>query len=466
MLLEEYRAAATGGTTGERGVFVYNDRAWLSVIANIVRFQRILGVLPSTRSVGIAASSPIHMSYRFNAEQRAIRPHAPALDLTMPVPHIVETLNTYQPEAVATYPSFIRVLANEQMSGRLRIAPRFVRSGAETLTQQVRDLARAAWNAPVINSYSCTEVGFMGQECLHVSGLHLAEDLCAFEVVDEQNRPVPHGTCGAKLLVTTFTNERLPLVRYELTDVVTLTPGPCDCGLPFARIASIEGRREDVLQFPKKGGGMIDVHAIRLHSPLIGTEGIRQFQLAQLPAGLEITISVLPEFDSEVTRLRVERTVREALDKLEAAPMRIHVRVVDLIERPCREGSGSGVSVVLTGADRIETRCIPRRRDKGSPGPRQTDVRRSAVGGEALSGRLGANHRNRRDYLAAEYPSGFDVGRPEEDAGEDCSEGRADGMGDDTCACRWARRATKMPCSPIEDWCDRRGINSAATRKT
>src|SRR5262249_26512172 len=125
----------------------------------------------------------------------------------------------------------------------------------------------------------------------------------------------------------------LPLVRYELTDLVTLTAGLCNCGLPFARIASIEGRREDVLQFPKKGGGMIDVHAIRLRSPLIGTEGIRQFQLAQLLDGLEITISVLPEFDSEVTRLRVERTVQEALDKLGAAPMRIHVRVVDLIER-------------------------------------------------------------------------------------------------------------------------------------
>jgi len=352
MLLGEYRSVATGGTTGERGVFVYNDRAWLSVMANIVRFQRIIGVLPSTRSVGIAASSPIHMSYRFYAEQRAIRPHSPVLDLTMPVPHIVETLNAYQPEAVVTYPSFIRVLANEQMSGRLNIAPRLVRSGAETLTQQVRDLALATWNAPVINSYSCTEVGTMGHECLHQSGLHLAEDLCAFEVADEQNRPVPDGTCGAKLLVTTFENEILPLIRYELTDLVTLTTAPCECGLPFARLSSIEGRREDVLQLPKKGGGMIDVHAIRLRSPLIGTEGIRQFQLARLPDGLEITISVLPEFDSDETRVRVERTVIEALDKLTVAPMRILVRMVDQIERA---GAGAKERLVVKAKEGPDT---------------------------------------------------------------------------------------------------------------
>jgi phenylacetate-CoA ligase len=333
MMFDEYRAFATGGTTGERGVFVYSNRAWLSVMANIVRFQRLLGILPSTRSVGIAAASPIHMSYRFYAESRAIRPDSPRLDLTMPVPQIVGALNAYQPEAVTTYPSFIRVLASEQAAGRLKITPRLLRTGAEALTQQVRELASEMWNAPVINSYSSTEVGTMGHECLHLSGLHLAEDLCHFEVVDEHDQPVPEGTCGAKLLVTTLENETLPLIRYELTDLVTLTTEPCPCGLPFARISSIEGRSEDVLQLPKKGGGAIDVHALRLRSPLIGTEGVRQFQLGKLPDGLEITISVLPEFDSAAIKLKVERSILAVLDKLAVAPMRILVTVVDQIER-------------------------------------------------------------------------------------------------------------------------------------
>lgn len=334
LLLGDYRAAATGGTSGERGVFVYNEQAWLSVMANIVRFQRILGVLPKTRSVGIGAPSPIHLSNRFNAEGRAARPGAPVLDVTMPIAHVVKALNAYQPEALATYPSFIRVLAREQQSGRLKISPRFIRSGAETLTSDVRDLARAAWNVPVINSYASTEVGVMGQECEYVSGIHLAEDLSIFEVVDECNRPLPAGVSGAKLLVTTFANQTLPLVRYELTDVVTLAVGQCRCGSPFTRIASIEGRREEVLRFPKKGGGLVDVHAIRLRSPLIGTAGVRQFQLAQLPDGVEISISVLLEFDPEVTRLKTEHTIRAVLEKLgTATTVRVDVKVVEGIER-------------------------------------------------------------------------------------------------------------------------------------
>jgi putative adenylate-forming enzyme len=333
LFLGEYRTAATGGTTGERGVFAYNDQSWLSVIGNIMRFQRMLGVVPNTRAIGIGAPSPIHLSNRFNAEFRASRPGAPELDVTMPINQVVEALNEYQPEVIITYPSFLRVLAHEQQAARLKISPRVVRSGAETLTQDVRDLVRNAWNVPVANGYASTEVGLMGQECVHIAGVHLAEDLSIFEVVDEHNRPVPAGVAGAKMLVTTLTNPILPLIRYELTDVVTLAPGSCPCGSPLIRIAAIEGRREEVLHFPKKGGGSTDVHAIRLRSPLIGTEGVRQFQFAQLPDGVEITISVLPEFDREVIRMKIEHIIRTVLEKLDTAAVRVDVRVVDRIER-------------------------------------------------------------------------------------------------------------------------------------
>jgi phenylacetate-CoA ligase len=279
LLFDRYRAAATGGTTGERGVFLFDDEAWLAVISNIVRFQRIVGVDRTTRSVGIFASSPIHLSSRFSAELRAMRQAGPRLNVLMPIADIVNALNDYQPEVVGTYPSFVRVLANEQLAGRLRIGPRFIRSGAETLTDEIRHLAKAAWQAPVINSYSCTEAGFMAQECEYAGGVHLAEDLFVFEVVDERNCPVADGVRGAKLLVTTLTNRTLPIVRYEISDIVTKATEPCRCGLPFWRIVAIEGRREEVLFFPKSGGGVAEVHAIRLRSPPSGQRASASFSL-------------------------------------------------------------------------------------------------------------------------------------------------------------------------------------------
>jgi phenylacetate-coenzyme A ligase PaaK-like adenylate-forming protein len=82
-------------------------------------------------------------------------------------------------------------------------------------------------------------------ECRELSGIHLAEDLVIVEVVDEANRPVPPGVQGAKVLVTTMFNRVLPVVRYELSDLVTMVPGHCSCGSPCRRIEDIQGRAEE-----------------------------------------------------------------------------------------------------------------------------------------------------------------------------------------------------------------------------
>jgi phenylacetate-CoA ligase len=343
-LLGEYRVAATGGTTGEKGLAVFDGPAWLDAIGNTLRFQKIVGIDETTKSIAIFASSAVHISHRIGTELRAFRPPAPKLNVLMRIEDIVETLNNHQAEVISTYPSFVRVLAKEEAAGRLRIMPRLVRTSAETLTIDVREIVTAAWGATVANSYTCTEAGAMGHECLLASGLHLAEDAFLFEVVNADNRRVPNGTAGAKLLVTTLTNRALPLIRYEISDIVTLATEPCRCGLPFWRIASIDGRREEVLQFVGREGETIDVHAHRLRSLLTGAKGVRQFQFCQLLDGLEITISVFPEFDRETVASEVEMAVRSTLETVGARPERVAVRTVDLI---ARSGSGAKEKLVI-----------------------------------------------------------------------------------------------------------------------
>jgi phenylacetate-coenzyme A ligase PaaK-like adenylate-forming protein len=263
----------------------------------------------------------------------------------MPIEEIVDGLNKFQPEVVSTYPSFVRVLANEQLAGRLHIKPRLVRTSAETLTDDVRTVAAVAWAAKVINSYTCTEAGAMGHECECADGIHLAEDAFVFEVVDENDRMVPNGTMGSKLLVTTLTNRVLPLVRYEISDIVTLATEPCPCGLPFWRIARVDGRREEMLNFPKRGGGTVQVHGHRLRSPLTSIEGIRQYQFAQLPNGLEITVSLSSGFDADGVRGDLERVIRATLSKADAEPGQIVVHVVDAI---ARSGAGAKERLVVS----------------------------------------------------------------------------------------------------------------------
>ena len=79
------------------------------------------------------------------------------------------------------------------------------------------------WNARVLNSYGTTEAGFLGSECDSSAGIHIAEDMIVFEAVDEQNRPVPDGVPGAKVIMTNLFNRVLPLIRYEpMTELLSL----------------------------------------------------------------------------------------------------------------------------------------------------------------------------------------------------------------------------------------------------
>ena len=333
LLLDEYRVASTGGSSGQRGVFVYDREAWDLTVANLRRMQRLMGLPPALRPVGIAAPSPVHLSNRFYAEMRAMFPDSPPLSVVTPMEKVVEALSRYLPDSISTYPSFIRRLADEQVAGRLKIAPILMRSVAEALAPDVRDLVRTTWNIPTTNSYASTEAGIMGSECREQSGIHLCDDMFLTEIVDDAYRPVSAGTTGAKVLITTLFNRTLPIVRYELSDYLTAIDGPCLCGCAFQRIKDIEGRREEMLRVWTPDGREVAVHAPRFWFHLVRVSGIKQYQFVQLPKGIAIRIVPTVGHNPETVRNEVDRIGRAALSALDAPEGHLEVQIVETIER-------------------------------------------------------------------------------------------------------------------------------------
>jgi phenylacetate-CoA ligase len=342
-LLGEYRVCATSGTTGERAVVVYDRAGWHQVVANILRFVAVAGASPDSRVIGVGAPTPLHLTNRAFAELRAGRTDAPRLSVITPLPEVVGALNAYQPDLVGTYPSFIRRLVEEQEAGRLRIRPQKLSSSAEVLAPEVRDMARRAWGADILDSYGCTEGGLLGAECPAVAGIHVAEDILVFEAVDERGRAVPPGTPSARVLLTTLFNGVLPLIRYEVSDVVTMADGPCPCGRPFARVASIVGRCEEYLSLRAGGGGDVRVHASRLRAPLAGVPGLRQFQIVPAFDRLRLVVSVRDEARLEDAVAAAAATVRKALRDV-GADVSVTTEVVGEIDRV-----GTGAKERLVG---------------------------------------------------------------------------------------------------------------------
>jgi hypothetical protein len=77
LLLDEYRVVATGGSSGQRGLFVYDRDSWEIVNGALRRWHQTSGAPPSPRVVGIGAPSPVHSVIAFlpKSAPSTPRPH-------------------------------------------------------------------------------------------------------------------------------------------------------------------------------------------------------------------------------------------------------------------------------------------------------------------------------------------------------------------------------------------------------
>jgi phenylacetate-CoA ligase len=341
--LGKYFVFPTGGTSGLRAIIVFDEPAWRNVVASMIRFLQQAGLQPDGRVIAIGANSALHISGRAYAELRKWRPGAPDLDVTMPIGAIADALNDYQPDIIMTYPSFIRTLAVEQQNGRLKIAPSKFGAVAESLSEDIRELVRKVWNAKILNRYNATEIGCAASECANPNGLHLPEDLVVFESVDDNNQPVSDGVPGRKLLITTLTNSVLPLIRYELSDLLAVTEKTCSCGQPFARITTISGRREELLELPGRDGLTREVPAIYLVAPLVKVPFLKQFQIVLRRNELEARLVVADPRMADEAKKRTHKEIAEALDN-RGVNIRLRVSVVDEIPR---QGTGAKIKLVV-----------------------------------------------------------------------------------------------------------------------
>lgn len=263
--LGRYHVSATSGSSGQPGFFIFDQNEWLNVMASFARGQAWsrLGIgFQRLRMATVASVSPWHVSSQVALSARSwLRPSL-RLAASAPLPVLVAKLNAWQPDLLIAYASMAGILAQEQLSGRLRVRPRAVFTSSEVLTPRIRASVRQAWGDEPLNQYGATEAADIAAEHHACRHMHFFEDLVLAEVVDEHYRPIGPGEYGAKILVTNLFNRSQPLIRYELNDSVRLEASRHDCGLPFAVLGDLQGRVEEALHLPAVDGGTITVQPL------------------------------------------------------------------------------------------------------------------------------------------------------------------------------------------------------------
>ncbi|HOF88768.1 MAG TPA: phenylacetate--CoA ligase [Armatimonadota bacterium] len=183
--------------------------------------------------------------------------------------------------------------------------------GAEPWTEGMRTRIEAELGVSATDNYGMSELcgpGVSGECVIAKDGMHLAEDLFLWEVIDPlTEEPVAEGEIG-ELIVTPLWKEALPIIRYRTRDLTAVTTAPCACGRTSARMARVRGRTDDMLII--RG---VNVFPTQIEHVLMETEGTsphyllvvtREGALDTLEVWVEVSERMFSESFSRMTVLR------------------------------------------------------------------------------------------------------------------------------------------------------------------
>jgi phenylacetate-CoA ligase len=312
LYLDRYRVMTTSGSSGRKGLFVFDRSEWRMIIAQFLRYGEMSGVRPRLprrlRIAAVIGASPTHMSRQVSASVSVGIHRVLSMSVTQPIEQLVEVLNRFQPDFLAAYPSIATRLAEEQLAGRLRLTLGGMSTSSELRTPEMTERMVEAFGVHPFDLYATTE-GLWGCECEHHRGIHLFEDFTLLENVDADGQPVPVGEPGTRLLVTSLHNLVQPIIRLELSDAVTLDPEPCPCGRTLTHTRAVEGRTDDMLFFSDRRGGEVMVHPLQFGVVTRDRE-VREFQVVQEGESVLILVVTRPSASSAL-----EGRLREAVSR-------------------------------------------------------------------------------------------------------------------------------------------------------
>lgn len=344
--LGAFAVMLSSGTSGVRGYYVLDGEGLADVIAIGYRQsnrpgQGPPGPPPPQRIAAVMLIEPFDSA---GLLMRLIPDWVGTkllLDLREDFAVICQRLNEFQPTLLSSFPYMLRLLCAASKDGRLKIQPKRITSSGDVLTDSDRRLVRETLGVEPHDYYCSTEASYIAWECDVHDGLHINADYVLIESVDKESRPVADGKLGDRLLLTNLSNRAMPLIRYEMSDQVTLDPRPCSCGCLLPRIRKVAGRIEHVLNLPGKSAGervpLIPEHI----DDFVGNiADLACYQVIQEEAD-RLTINVV--LAAHVNRESAESAVRNAM--LECfrrygvvETIRMEVRFGDRLE-PIRAGS-------------------------------------------------------------------------------------------------------------------------------
>jgi phenylacetate-CoA ligase len=233
----------SSGTSGEPTASYFTEQDWFDVAD---RFARSAVGLNSADTLMVKTPysmvTTAHQAHRAAYLKGATVVPADNRSSIMPYMKVVRLLHDLGVTVAWCLPSECLLWAAAARHGGYRTEADFPDLRAflvagEPLSCAKRVRIQEIWGgAQVVEDYGSTETGSLAGECPK-GNLHLWADRFVVEVYDVETGTSAQEGFG-QLVVTSLHREAMPLIRYNLGDLVEVTYSPCDCGwhLPTVRV--------------------------------------------------------------------------------------------------------------------------------------------------------------------------------------------------------------------------------------
>jgi phenylacetate-CoA ligase len=307
--LGKYCASATGGSSGKRGLFLW-DWETFAITANIAYRMEAQAdaVAPPTglrRTAVICAGSPVHASHLLFPVSLDPQRETRIFPAGTTISDLVAQLNEWQPDRLVGYASIVQELCSEALHGALAVRLNRISTNSEPLLAEARQMALKAWGINIHDTWGSVEIGVAASEGEAFSGLSLAEDFLIFEAVDGQDRPTSNPDQVERMLVTKLFGDVMPMIRYEMTDTLILDDTPNSDAPGYRRIRGIKGRSDAWFVYP----GRIRIHPMIFRDILGQEPDISEYQVRQTAAGAQIGIVCRGSFDVPALTRAIQRSL-------------------------------------------------------------------------------------------------------------------------------------------------------------
>ena len=166
-----------------------------------------------------------------------------------------------------------------------------------------------AWGAKVYDQVGSTEIGHWGWECQHQSGLHVNEALFLVEIEDvDTGEPITGPGKRGKMVVTSFTRQAQPCIRFDVKDLIQWNTQQCDCGRTFRLLeGGLKGRTDDITKVKGVLLSPMSIEEVVRDIPQLSNE----YQVVVTKKGdiddITLKVEIIPEHKND------EATIRAAL---------------------------------------------------------------------------------------------------------------------------------------------------------